>query len=72
MCATRNSFSRTTQGLEDVSKYPDLFAELILRGWSDDALELLAGGNLLRALEQAGKVTISRSYQMFIAQMILH
>ena len=40
-------------GLEDVSKFPDLFAELIRRGWSDADLKKLAGQNLLRALRQA-------------------
>ena len=40
-------------GLEDVSKFPDLFAELIRRGWSDPDLKKLAGQNLLRALRQA-------------------
>ena len=40
-------------GLEDVSKFPDLFAELIRRGWSDGDLKKLAGGNLLRALRGA-------------------
>ena len=40
-------------GLEDVSKFPDLFAELIRRGWSDADLKKLAGRNLLRALRQA-------------------
>jgi membrane dipeptidase len=37
-------------GLEDVSTFPRLFAELIRRGWSDDDLRKLAGRNLLRAL----------------------
>jgi membrane dipeptidase len=37
-------------GLEDVSTFPQLFAELIRRGWSDDDLKKLAGRNLLRAL----------------------
>jgi membrane dipeptidase len=37
-------------GLEDVSTFPRLFAELIRRGWSDDDLKKLAGRNLLRAL----------------------
>lgn len=41
------------EGMEDVSSYPLLFAELIRRGWSDRDLTLLAGGNVLRALEQA-------------------
>ncbi len=41
------------EGLEDVSKFPYLFAELIRRGWSDADLKKLAGENLLRALRSA-------------------
>ncbi len=41
------------EGLEDVSKFPALFAELIRRGWSDADLKKLAGENVLRALRQA-------------------
>ena len=40
-------------GLEDVSKYPYLFAELARRGWTDAELEQLAGKNVLRALRGA-------------------
>lgn len=40
-------------GLEDVSTYPNLFAELIRRGWSDADLKKLAGGNTLRAMRAA-------------------
>jgi membrane dipeptidase len=40
-------------GLEDVSTYPNLFAELVHRGWSDADLAKLANGNALRALAQA-------------------
>jgi membrane dipeptidase len=40
-------------GLEDVSRYPYLFAELIRRGWSDADLRKLAGENLIRTLEGA-------------------
>jgi membrane dipeptidase len=40
-------------GLEDVSRFPHLFAELIRRGWSDADLKKLAGRNLLRAMHQA-------------------
>ncbi|WVQ85502.1 hypothetical protein IAT38_007667 [Cryptococcus sp. DSM 104549] len=40
----------TPHGLEDVSKYPYLFAELIRRGWTQNDLSLLAGGNLLRVM----------------------
>jgi membrane dipeptidase len=43
-------------GLEDVSKFPNLFAELIRRGWSDADLEKLADKNLLRVLRQAEAV----------------
>src|SRR6266545_1792013 len=43
-------------GLEDVSKYPALFAELAHRGWSDEDLRKLAGENILRAMEQAERV----------------
>lgn len=39
-------------GLSDVSMYPNLFAELIRRGWTEWDLERLAGGNLLRVLER--------------------
>ncbi|OWZ68185.1 hypothetical protein AYX15_01011, partial [Cryptococcus neoformans] len=46
------------KGLEDVSKYPYLFAELIKRGWSKDDLANLAGGNLLRAMR--GMEDVSR------------
>ena len=44
-------------GLSDVSMYPNLFAELIRRGWSDNDLKLLAGENLLRAFAQAETVS---------------
>ncbi|KAF9512152.1 hypothetical protein BS47DRAFT_1394442 [Hydnum rufescens UP504] len=36
------------KGLEDVSKYPNLFAELYKRGWTERELAGLAGENLLR------------------------
>jgi membrane dipeptidase len=43
-------------GLEDVSTYPALFAELRARGWSDDELRRLAGRNVLRVLQAAQDV----------------
>jgi membrane dipeptidase len=42
-----------TRGLEDVSGYPNLFAELIRRGWTDGDLARLAGGNVLRVMREA-------------------
>jgi membrane dipeptidase len=44
-------------GLEDVSKFPYLFAELSRRGWSEADLRKLAGDNVLRALKQAEAVS---------------
>lgn len=46
-------------GLEDVSTFPALFAELIRRGWSDGDLRKLAGDNLLRVL-RASESTAAR------------
>ncbi|HUF25830.1 MAG TPA: dipeptidase [Gemmatimonadaceae bacterium] len=43
-------------GLEDVSTYPVLFAELARRGWSDTDLAKLAGENILRVMLQAERV----------------
>jgi membrane dipeptidase len=43
-------------GLEDVSRYPELFGELIRRGWTEEALSKLARGNLLRTLREAESV----------------
>jgi membrane dipeptidase len=42
-----------TVGLEDVSRYPALLAELLRRGWTESDCAALAGGNLLRALRDA-------------------
>jgi len=46
-------------GLEGVESYPALFAELLRRGWTDDQLTRLAGGNILRALAQAETIAAS-------------
>lgn len=51
-----DGIEEVVQGLEDVSSYPRLFAELARRGWSDDDLKKLAGGNVLRAFEDAERV----------------
>jgi membrane dipeptidase len=40
-------------GLEDVSRYPALFAELLRRGWSEADCKALAGGNILRVMRAA-------------------
>ena len=50
-------------GLENVSTYPALFAELARRGWTDENLRKLAGENYLRVLkanEATAKALASR------------
>jgi membrane dipeptidase len=47
-------------GLEDVASYPNLFAELLRRGWTDTDLAALAGGNILRVLRAAEAVSERR------------
>ena len=49
----------TPDGLTGVQAYPLVFAELIRRGWSDQNLAKLAGGNVLRVLRQAEQVAAS-------------
>jgi membrane dipeptidase len=48
-----DGITSTPVGLEDVSTYPALFAELIRRGWSDDDLRKFAGENVLRVLRDS-------------------
>src|SRR5438309_5774010 len=47
------------EGLGTVAGYPLLFAELIRRGWSDQNLATLAGGNVLRVMRQTEAVAAS-------------
>ena len=46
----------TPDGLEAVDKFPALFVELARRGWTDEALAKVAGGNMLRVLGEAEAV----------------
>ena len=48
-----DGITSTPVGLEDVSTYPSLFAELAGRGWSEADLRKLAGENLLRVWREA-------------------
>jgi membrane dipeptidase len=43
-------------GLEDVSKYPALTAELLRRGWTDDDVRKALGLNILRVMRRAEEV----------------
>jgi membrane dipeptidase len=51
-----DGITSTPIGLEDVSTYPRLTDELIRRGYSDDDIKKILGGNFLRVLRQAGEV----------------
>ncbi|GAA5872289.1 hypothetical protein JCM3774_003335 [Rhodotorula dairenensis] len=58
------------EGLEDVSKYPNLIAELLRRGWSDKEIMGLTSGNLLRVVEKVEAVARKHrgdkpSYEVF-------
>lgn len=46
----------TPVGLEDVSSYPRLTAELLRRGYSETDIHKILGGNVLRAFRRAGEV----------------
>lgn len=43
-------------GLEDVSKFPDLIAELLRRGWTETDVKKVAGLNILRVMREADRV----------------
>lgn len=51
-----DGITEVVQGLEDVSTFPALFAELARRGWSDRDLRKLAGENFLRVFSEAEAV----------------
>jgi membrane dipeptidase len=48
-------------GLEDVSRFPHLFAELVRRGFSERDLEKMSSGNMLRVLRRVERVGRSLS-----------
>ena len=47
-------------GLEDVSKFPDLIAELLRRGWSEQDVRKVAGLNALRVLRATEQVATGK------------
>lgn len=51
-----DGITEVVQGLEDVSTYPALTAELLKRGYSDDDVKKVIGLNVLRAWRQAERV----------------
>jgi membrane dipeptidase len=55
------------EGLEDVSGYPRLVAELLRRGWSEAEVAKLAWGNALRVLFEGGAALPPRGSPLGVA-----
>ncbi|KAM3625135.1 uncharacterized protein V6R79_007389 [Siganus canaliculatus] len=53
--------TRLPEGLEDVSKVPNLVAELLRRGWTDTEVKAALGDNLLRVMREVEAVSASLS-----------
>jgi membrane dipeptidase len=51
-----DGIDQTPEGLEDVSTYPALTAELLRRKWSDDDIKKLLGLNILRVMKRAESI----------------
>ena len=50
-------------GLDGVDGYPNLMAELMRRGWSDADIAKVVGGNVLRALREAERVSARMQHE---------
>ncbi|HEV8264121.1 MAG TPA: membrane dipeptidase, partial [Gemmatimonadales bacterium] len=51
-----DGISSVPVGLEDVSKFPDLLAELLRRGWSEQDVRKVAGLNCLAVMRAVERV----------------
>ena len=52
-----DGITQVALGLEDVSTYPALVAELLRRGYKDDEIKKILGQNILRVMREAEKVS---------------
>ena len=52
-----DGITQVPHGLEDVSKYPSLVAELFRRGYKDDEIKKIVGQNILRVMREVEKVS---------------
>uniref|UniRef100_A0A1B0D474 Dipeptidase n=1 Tax=Phlebotomus papatasi TaxID=29031 RepID=A0A1B0D474_PHLPP len=60
ICGRMGKYHSTPKGLEDVSTYPMLFAELMGDGWTAEELTKLAGQNFLRVMSEVERVRDSQ------------
>ncbi len=51
-----DGITEVPERLEDVSKFPDLIAELLRRGWTEPDVKKVAGLNILRVMRDAERV----------------
>jgi membrane dipeptidase len=52
-----DGITQVPQGLEDVSKFPSLIAELLRRGYKDDEIKKILGQNILRVMREVEVVS---------------
>jgi membrane dipeptidase len=52
-----DGITSVVQGLEDVSTYPALTAELLRRGYKDDEIKKILGQNILRVMRETERVS---------------
>jgi membrane dipeptidase len=53
-----DGIGQTPAGLEDVSHYPDLIAELLRRGYSDAQVKQVMGLNVIRVMRQVEEASV--------------
>jgi membrane dipeptidase len=58
------------EGLEDVSKYPSLTAELLRRGYKDDDIKKILGLNVLRVMREVERVSVKLQKQRAASAML--
>jgi hypothetical protein len=56
ICSDFDGVEVVPEGLSDVSMYPNITAELIRRGYSDDEVTDILGANLIRAMKSMEQV----------------
>lgn len=62
---THSVYLSLPEGLEDVTKFPDLVAELLRRKYTEDEVKKVVGENLIRVFEKAEQVSQCDNVQMY-------